>query len=464
MALPFVSVIIVNYNGAKFLPTCLEALSKQTYPRGCFEVVLSDNASQDESIKLLKRQFPWVRILENDDNLGFASGNNVAVQSTIGKYVVLLNNDTSVSPVWLENIVEVAEQNPRAGLITGHLQLFYNQLEIEIFSDTFSPEGDSRQLGVQVFEVDSGATGGVVQYLDGFYGWETHPSGRRFRWAQSNAIFGVPVPGNTGEWVLNLTLAATRPDDVRVPCRLSVSGYDLGSIEVSGSEPKNYCIPITDTSQIQTAPLVQNAGSIIFKNGSSRDRGTYVRNSEVFYELDSRQYDRIEEVFSGCGASLLMRREMIDEVGLLDDDFFMYYEDTDLAWRARLQGWQVLYAPTAIVRHIHCGTTEEWSPFFYYHAERNRLAMVFKNGEICQILLVWGKYLGRIFLDTWITVKAILRRDSNWRAVASNLRVRIQVMISLLGWLPDLWRKRHKIQSRRKVSPASLRVWFVEQN
>lgn len=464
MELPFVSVIVVNYNGAKFLSTCLEALSGQTYPSDHFEVVVSDNNSTDDSLNLLKNKYPWVRVIENGTNLGFAAGNNIAIQSTTGKYVVLLNNDTAVNPDWLENNVKIAEQHQRAGMVTGHLQLFYNQQEMQLLSDTFTPEGDSRQLGVQVFEVNSEAPGGVVQYLEGFYGWESHPSGKRFRWTQSQAIFGVPVPNNTGEWVLNLRLAAARPNDVSVPCRLSVSGYDLASFEVTGSEPQNFRIPVTDTSHIKTVPLVQNAGSIIFKNGSSRDRGTYVRNSEVFYELDSRQYDQIEEVFSGCGASLLIRREMIDEVGLFDDDFFMYYEDTDLAWRARLQGWQVLYAPTAIVRHIHCGTTEEWSPFFYYHAERNRLAMVFKNGEIRHILWVWGKYLGRICLDIWITVKAILRRDSNWRAVASILRVRVKVIISLLGWLPDLWGKRHKIQSRRKVSPASLRVWFMEQN
>ena len=155
---------------------------------------------------------------------------------------------------------------------------------------------------------------------------------------------------------------------------------------------------------------------------------------------------------------------MVEDVGAFDDDFFMYYEDTDLAWRARLRNWKILYAPEALVRHIHCGTTEEWSPFFFFQIDRNRLAMVFKNGESRQIFWVWGRYLGRVALDGWIAIKALIRRVPNLRAHAGTLRVRARVLITLIGWLPVLWRKRQQVQTHRKVSPSDLKDWFVERN
>ena len=78
MELPFVSVIVLNYNGAHFLPTCLDALRLQTYPAERFEVIVTDNGSTDNSLPLLKRDYPWVRILENGRNLGFSLANNAA--------------------------------------------------------------------------------------------------------------------------------------------------------------------------------------------------------------------------------------------------------------------------------------------------------------------------------------------------------------------------------------------------
>ena len=135
-----------------------------------------------------------MRVLENGENLGFSSGNNVAIKATNGKYVILLNNDTAPKPDWLENMVQVAEEHPQAGMVTGHLQLFYDQLEVQLQSDTLIPPGDCRELGIQVFDVNSGALRGVVQYLDGFYGWEPHPSGKQFRWNSRACQDRCPSP------------------------------------------------------------------------------------------------------------------------------------------------------------------------------------------------------------------------------------------------------------------------------
>jgi GT2 family glycosyltransferase len=461
--LPFVSVIIVNYNGFGYLPACLDALRDQSYPADCFEVIVSDNGSTDGSRELLQSMYRWVRLLANGRNLGFASGNNVAIQATGGKYVVLLNNDTAPSPHWLENLVTVAESNPHAGLVTGRLRLFYEQLVVALQSESSIQQHDARRLGVQVFGVESGAPGGVVQYLKGFYGWERLATGSRFRWMKEAALLGVPVPPGTGEWILRLSLAASRPDGRRVSVTVSAPNTPLAEWGVTGSAPSEYRLTMPASTRSLARPLVQSAGSLIFRNGSGRDRGAFVSQSEGFYETDHGQYDNTEAVFAGCGASLLIRKDLIADVGMLDDRFFMYYEDTDLAWRARLRGWQVLYAGQATVRHIHCGTSGKWSPFFVYHVERNRLAMLFKNGTPGQVSKAWIVYAAFVAKNTLEGMLGALARRGDWRLRLHLLAVRYRVLGTLIAWLPYLWRKRRSIQKSRRVSPADLNHWFLDE-
>jgi len=108
-----VDVIILNYNGEYFLRPCLTALKAQTYQD--FEIILVDNASTDGSLYLLKTEFPEVRVLALPENLGFCAGNNRGIQATSGEYVALLNNDTEVTPGWLEALVNALDRNPEVG-------------------------------------------------------------------------------------------------------------------------------------------------------------------------------------------------------------------------------------------------------------------------------------------------------------------------------------------------------------
>jgi len=169
-------------------------------------------------------------------------------------------------------------------------------------------------------------------------------------------------------------------------------------------------------------------------------------------------------VFAGCGASLLLRRNMLNEIGSLDDDFFMYYEDTDLSWRARLFGWKVLFAPQAKVRHIHCGTTKEWSSDFIFLTERNRLAMVYKNGSITHVLRVWFGYGLKVFNMIFQTLIRLLLFRPTWRQSISQIRPHLRVIFCLFNWLPALCQKRIKIMSHRRISPKQLEAWFMEES
>ena len=464
MELPFVSIIVLNYNGLHFLPTCLDALRRQTYPSGCFEVIITDNGSTDGSLELLKNDYSWVRLLENGTNLGFSVANNKAARIAKGEYIILLNNDTAPEPGWIEKMVEVANTDPRIGIVAGHLRLFYDQLELRFETEAFVPSNnDSRELGVMFYRVDTGVFRGVNQFLDGFYWREVYENGLSWRWMKASGRLGIPVPGGEGDWQIHFELSSGRPDLSAVPLSIYLGDQQIARWMVPPDGPASFVLDLPASSRQLARPLEQNTGSVIFRNGAGRDRGTYVRNDEVFYETDEGQYGKVEEVFAACGASYLMRREMIDDVGLLDDDFFIYYEDTDLSWRARLRGWKVVYSPQAYVRHIHCGTNTEWSPFFVHLIERNRLAMIFKNGTWDQIARVWSGYYLRVFRMGLKALKHWAIRKPDWRQLASPLKVHLKIAGELILWMPGLLRKRWRIQKLAVVPTKQLiENWFVQ--
>lgn len=114
-----VSIIILNWNGRKYLAGCLSSVLAQTYPH--YEVVLVDNASTDGSVELVTQKFPTVRIIRNDVNLGFAAGNNQAIKVTSGEYAATLNNDTKVDPDWLAELVKAIQTDARAGMAASKM-------------------------------------------------------------------------------------------------------------------------------------------------------------------------------------------------------------------------------------------------------------------------------------------------------------------------------------------------------
>lgn len=193
------------------------------------------------------------------------------------------------------------------------------------------------------------------------------------------------------------------------------------------------------TSRIRLADgRLQSTGAIPYVDGSSRDRGEN--------ETDSGQYARIEEVFGGCGASMLLRRAMLEEIGLLEDRFFMYYEDTDLSWRARAAGWKVLYVPDSVVVHLHQATMGRGTRDHLFYSDRNRLLLVLRNASLPRVLWVWGRYaLG--------TIPGLSRAP-----VPTS--VRLHALASALGSVPASLAARRRIRARRRVPERDLVHWF----
>jgi GT2 family glycosyltransferase len=114
-----VSVIIVNFNGKRFLQDCLSSLLKQTYTP--FEVILVDNASHDGSVEFIQEHFPQVRVFVQKENLGFAGGTNAGIREAHGEFILTLNNDTIVPPDFIGELIKPMIQDPSVGMCASKM-------------------------------------------------------------------------------------------------------------------------------------------------------------------------------------------------------------------------------------------------------------------------------------------------------------------------------------------------------
>lgn len=114
--LPAVSIVVVSYNGRRFLGKCLASVFQQDYPS--YEVVLVDNASCDGTVEFVEHEFPQVRVIRNTTNLGFGQANNMGASRTTGECLAFLNQDTVVQPDWLTKLVAALEECRGAALAT----------------------------------------------------------------------------------------------------------------------------------------------------------------------------------------------------------------------------------------------------------------------------------------------------------------------------------------------------------
>jgi GT2 family glycosyltransferase len=129
-----ISIIVVNWNGKKLLPECLDGLRCQAYQD--FHTILVDNGSNDGSVDFVTRNYPEVKIVALSRNTGFSAANNTAFKSVKSKYVALLNNDAVADPLWLKSLVNAIETHPKASFAASKM-LFYD------YPDTIDRAGDA---------------------------------------------------------------------------------------------------------------------------------------------------------------------------------------------------------------------------------------------------------------------------------------------------------------------------------
>ena len=240
------SVIIVSYNVRELLTACIDSVAKAAEGIDT-EVFVVDNNSADDTVEVIAREYPWVHLINNKENLGFSKANNIAIRQAEGEYVLLLNPDTVVAEWTLRGAIEFMDQHPEAG-----------------------------GAGVRMHNAD-----GTLA-----------PESRR----------AVPTPMVAARKMLGFT-----------------KRYYMSYL--SWNEP----------------------GQI--------------------------------EVISG--AFMLLRRKAIDQVGMLDEDFFMYGEDIDLSYRLLKGGWQNWYLPLDIIHYK--GQSTQKSDFRYVHVFYQAMLIFFRK-------------------------------------------------------------------------------------
>ena len=114
---PTVSVVVVNLNGRDLLAPCLTSLVRQTHESDRLEIILIDNASTDGSVEMVRKDFPEVRILVNDSNVGFAPAVNQGAEVANGEYLALLNNDAEADPNWIASAVAYLTSHEEVGCL-----------------------------------------------------------------------------------------------------------------------------------------------------------------------------------------------------------------------------------------------------------------------------------------------------------------------------------------------------------
>ncbi|MGZ4619624.1 MAG: glycosyltransferase family 2 protein, partial [Frankiaceae bacterium] len=189
---------------------------------------------------------------------------------------------------------------------------------------------------------------------------------------------------------------------------------------------------------------LNNAGGVVRSDGYARDRG--------FGEPAEGHYDMPADVFSFSGTAVALRTAALREIGLFADEFFTYYEDTDLSWRLRLAGWQIRYEPTAVVHHLHAATSDVRSRSFAFYNERNRLLMLTRNAPPSTAVRQVVRFVATTLL---LALRRLLRvpvpADHQFR-----LALRMKVLWSYLRLLPRSLQARREIGQTARVGRKAL--------
>ncbi|MFN7016178.1 MAG: glycosyltransferase family 2 protein [Fimbriimonadales bacterium] len=234
--MPTLSICIVNWNTRDLLRACLQSIYRYPPPEP-FEVIVVDNASTDGSAAMVRAEFPQARLFANAENLGYAQGNNQAIQQAQGEFILLLNPDTEVFETTLSNALAFMRAHPKAGAIGAKQQL---------------------------------------------------PDGR-----VQASVRGFPTPANL-------------------------------LFEVVGVA--------------QLFPRSKRLGG---------------------YRMRWFTYDTVAEVDQPMATFLMTRRAVIEQVGLMDEAFPLFFNDVDWCYRIKRAGWKIYFVPDVQILHHGGASTKQ---------------------------------------------------------------------------------------------------------
>ncbi len=438
---------MVNHNGGELTVSCLESLQKSDWPPECLDVVLVDNGSTDGVARRVRTELPGVRVIHAGGNLGFGGGCNLALADLDGvDYVSLVNNDAEVDPGWLAPLVDALEGDASVGAATPKILFSDRFVDVQLTSGIgMRGLGDRRPLGVRLsgVAVDGEDAWDRLQLVSGFWGLEHGSDGEgAFEWTNGQAHLRVPA-GHDGDLpVCTLRLAA---DEERT---VVVQSGERRTAHLLGREPR-WCPVALDG---QPFDVINNAGSVVLPDGHGADRG--------YLERDEGQFDAMEEVFAWCGAAVLLSRRYLEQVGLFEEDFFLYYEDFDLSWRGRAQGWRYLYVPSSVVRHVHSASSVEGSRLFQHYDERNRLLTLTRNAPLSLALREAGRHL--LITGSYARRDILVPLAHRRPPAVETVRRRMRAYGDYVRMLPEALAWRRRLSARGRLADEELFRWMEQ--
>jgi GT2 family glycosyltransferase len=208
---------------------------------------------------------------------------------------------------------------------------------------------------------------------------------------------------------------------------------------------------------LQDREILNSTGVVLYRDLTALNRG--------IGEKDQGQYDQSFSVFCPYGAAATYKREMLDRIGLLDEDYFMFREEDELGWRANLAGWKCVYVPEALVYHHRSAATKVFSVFKLYYGERNRLYTCFKYLSASKLCTIWPATLKRYLFSSKVAGKAESPAPSRLRMAWTLFRAYLEAV----GQFFEMRKKgrlflkthaisRHKVQQLLDTFAADLRA------
>ncbi len=310
---PLVSIITVNYNAIEVTCEMLDSIRSNSYSN--VEVIVVDNASSIDPSNFIYLNYPEVKFIRSNKNLGFAGGNNLGIQESTGDFLFFLNNDAELTNGVIEALLAVFDKFPRAGISSPKI-CFYAQPR---------------------------------------------------------------------------------------------SGHDV--IQYAGTTNVH---PLT------------------------------ARNSTLgLGEKDNGQFDEVKETAYANGAAMMVPKYVVDEVGMMPEEFFLYYEELDWCEQIRNAGFKVIVEPNVKVYHKESYSVNKVSSLKTYYMTRNRILFMRRNRSVKEMLVFW------MFLFCFTvpknTFKYVLKLD------LENLKA----FYKAISW---------NLQKTQEISPSSTPLTFKNEN
>mgnify|MGYP000432702724 CR=1 FL=1 len=192
--------------------------------------------------------------------------------------------------------------------------------------------------------------------------------------------------------------------------------------------------------------IIDGVGIVVCPDGLSFGRGRLEKKD---------RYDEEEEIFFASDCACLYRREMLEDIGLYDEDFFAYADETDMGWRARLAGWKCIYSPKAIVYHLHSVSSGgRYSSFKAFLVERNRIWVALKNFPISLIILGQFYTLWRYVFQAYgaLRGRGAAGRFTSDFSKAELIKILLSAYLSACKQVPLMLKKRKVIQKKKRIT------------